>query len=240
MGTKPLMYFIYIAPKMSLEKTIETYNKNINLRIRYIILHSQTGVTPGKMYICIDNQAAIDTLWDNKLNSEPARHAIKQANILKAQGWNILTIWTPAQQGIPGNELADKLAKMGTEPTNTLCEHMSTTRTWMYMYAYKLLTVGWSRDHGVTRSLQSFPSYLWDLRFSDLRQKMTSNTKGTIGIREFVLLGGNIKPVMEFLKAMGIGFARNPRGYRNGEQTEEVENGKDGGMEGIAFGAFEE
>jgi hypothetical protein len=28
MGTKPFMYSIYIALKMSLEKTIETYNKN--------------------------------------------------------------------------------------------------------------------------------------------------------------------------------------------------------------------
>jgi hypothetical protein len=27
MGTKPFMYSIYIALKMSLEKTIETYNK---------------------------------------------------------------------------------------------------------------------------------------------------------------------------------------------------------------------
>jgi hypothetical protein len=27
MGTKPFMYFIYITLKMSLEKTIETYNK---------------------------------------------------------------------------------------------------------------------------------------------------------------------------------------------------------------------
>jgi hypothetical protein len=130
------------------------------------------------MYICIDNQATIDTLWDNKLNSEPARPAIKKANILKAQGWNILTVWTSAHQGIPGNELADKLAKTGTEPTNTLCEHTCTTRTWMYMYARKLLTEGWSRDHGVTRSLQGFPSYLRNLRFSE--------TKALFGVILFI------------------------------------------------------
>jgi hypothetical protein len=76
-------------------------------------------------------------------------------------------------------------------------------------------------------------------RFSNLRQKMTSKTKGTIGTREFVLLEENIKLVMEFLKATGIGFARNPRENRNGERGEKVENDKDGGMEGIAFGPFE-
>jgi ribonuclease HI len=138
----------------------EVYDAELHAITEGLQQISQTGVAPGKMYICIDNQAAIDTLWDNKLNSEPARHAIKQANILKAQGWNILTVWIPARQGIPGNELADKLAKTGAEPTNTLCEHTCTTRTWMYMYARKLLTVGWSRDHGVTRLLQGFPSYL--------------------------------------------------------------------------------
>jgi hypothetical protein len=45
MGTKPFMYSIYIAPKMSLEKTIETCNININLRIRYIIVQ-QKGSSP--------------------------------------------------------------------------------------------------------------------------------------------------------------------------------------------------
>jgi hypothetical protein len=156
------------------------------------------------MYICIDNQAAIDTLWDNKLNSEPARHAIKQANIPKAQGWNILTVWTPAHQGIPRNELADKLAETGTEPTNTLCEHTCTTRTWMY--ARKLLTVEPSLCPCGTGKIETQHLFMSCPRFNDLRQKMTSKTKGTIGTREFVLLGENIKPVMEFLKATGIGL----------------------------------
>jgi hypothetical protein len=152
------------------------------------------------------------------------------------------------------------------------------------MYARKLLAEGWSRVW-VTRSLQGFPSYLRNLRFSetkalfgvycgrtppdplrkvepdlcpcgtgkietqhlfmscprfnDLRQKMTSKTKGTIGTREFVLLEENIKPVMEFLKATGIGFARNLGENRDGGQSEKVENDKDGGMEDIAFGVFE-
>jgi hypothetical protein len=70
----------------------EVYDTELHAIAEGLQQISQSGVTPGKMYICIDNQAAIDTLWENKLNSEPARHAIKQANILKAQGWNILTV----------------------------------------------------------------------------------------------------------------------------------------------------
>jgi hypothetical protein len=77
-------------------------------------------------------------------------------------------------------------------------------------------------------------------RFSDLLQKITSKTKGTRGTREFFLLEENIKPVMEFLKATGICFARNPRENKNGEQSQKVENDKDGGTEAIAFGVFEE
>jgi ribonuclease HI len=111
----------------------EVYDAELHAIAEGLQQISQTGVTPGKMYIYINNQAAIDTLWDNKLNSEPTRHAIKQANILKAQGRNTLTVWAPARQGIPGNKLADKLAKTGTEPTNTLCGHTCTTRTCMLL-----------------------------------------------------------------------------------------------------------
>jgi ribonuclease HI len=63
---------------------LEVYDAELHAIAEGLQQISQTGVTPGKMYICIDNQAAIDTLWDNKLNSEPAPYAIRQANILKA------------------------------------------------------------------------------------------------------------------------------------------------------------
>jgi hypothetical protein len=49
-------------------------------------------MAPAKIYICVDSQAAIDTLYENRDNSEPARHAIKQANPLKVKGWDIQMI----------------------------------------------------------------------------------------------------------------------------------------------------
>jgi hypothetical protein len=48
-------------------------------------------IAPAKIYICVDNQAAIDTLYENRDNSEPARHAIKQANLPKVKGWDMDT-----------------------------------------------------------------------------------------------------------------------------------------------------
>jgi hypothetical protein len=46
---------------------------------------NQIEIAPAKIYICVDNQAAIDTLYENRDNSEPARYEIKQANILKVK-----------------------------------------------------------------------------------------------------------------------------------------------------------
>jgi hypothetical protein len=45
---------------------------------------------------------------------------------------------TTSNQRIPGNGLADKLAKMGTEPTNTLCEHMHED---MDVYVYPVVKI---------------------------------------------------------------------------------------------------
>jgi ribonuclease HI len=111
-------------------------------------------IPPMKIYICVDNQATIDTLYVNRENSEPARHAIKQANLLNMNGWDIQAIWTPAHLGIPGNELADKLAKSGSDPANQLCKHTCTTRTWLYQNARQQLMVEWIRDQGVTQAFQ--------------------------------------------------------------------------------------
>jgi hypothetical protein len=86
----------------------------------------QIEITPTKIYTCVDNQAAIDTLYENRENSEPARHAIKQANLPKMKRSDIQVIWTQAHLGIPGNELADKLEKSGSDPANQLCKHTCT------------------------------------------------------------------------------------------------------------------
>jgi ribonuclease HI len=95
---------------------------------------NQIEIAPTNIYICVDNQAVVDTLYENRENSEPARHAIKQANLLM-KGWDIQVIWTPAHLGIPGNELTDKLAKSGSDLANQLCKHSCTTRTWLYQNA---------------------------------------------------------------------------------------------------------
>jgi hypothetical protein len=50
---------------------------------------NQIEIAPTKICICVDNQAAIDTPYENRENLEPARHAIKQANLLKMKEWDM-------------------------------------------------------------------------------------------------------------------------------------------------------
>jgi hypothetical protein len=85
---------------------------------------------------------------------------------------------------------------------------------------------------------------------------MVSYTKGQINTKEFVLKSENIKPVLDFLKKTGIGFAKELRTKLRGKEIEREEEeeldmaiegargnriGEDGAedMGGFALGAFE-
>jgi ribonuclease HI len=72
--------------------------------------------TPNtNIYICIDNQAAIQTLTYNQHNYQYACKTLTTAKTLAHDGWNLLTIWTPSHTNIPGNEHANTLAKTGAQ-----------------------------------------------------------------------------------------------------------------------------
>jgi ribonuclease HI len=59
------------------------------------------------IYICIDNQAAIQTLAYNQHNHQYARDTLTTAETLTNNRWNLSTVWTPSHTNIPGNEHAD-------------------------------------------------------------------------------------------------------------------------------------
>jgi ribonuclease HI len=67
------------------------------------------------IYICIDNQAAIQTLAYNQDNHQYARETLTTAETLRDNGWNLSTMWTPSRTNIPGNNHADTLAKSGAQ-----------------------------------------------------------------------------------------------------------------------------
>jgi hypothetical protein len=85
---------------------------------------------------------------------------------------------------------------------------------------------------------------------------MVSYTKGQINTKEFVLESENIKPILDFLKKTGIGFAKEARAKVRGKEIEREEEEEldttieaargnmigeddDEAMGGFAFGAFE-
>jgi ribonuclease HI len=82
------------------------------------------------VFICIDNQAVIDTLYFNKHSHEYARRAQETIGKLQLLGWQISIMWCPSHCDIYGNEHADALAKLGAS-TTTPCQFTRTPKTWL-------------------------------------------------------------------------------------------------------------
>jgi ribonuclease HI len=110
-----------------------------SLHADYEALHSSNLLDKPttQAFICVDNLAAIQTLADNKDNSEPAKMATQPAYSLKQKGWDIQTAWTPTHIGIKGSEKADEMAKSGAKGELDLCQHACATKAWWYTEARK-------------------------------------------------------------------------------------------------------
>ena len=68
-------------------------------------------------YIFVDSQAAIARLQNN-IGNQVTQRAFKAGEILQQYGVKIQIQWCPSHTGIPGNEMADHLAKRGLEKEN--------------------------------------------------------------------------------------------------------------------------
>jgi ribonuclease HI len=82
------------------------------------------------IYICINNQAAIQMLTHNQQNHQYARETLTMAEALTNNGWNLLTVWTPSHTNIPGNEYTDILAKTGAQSLMP-CSSTTTSAAWL-------------------------------------------------------------------------------------------------------------
>jgi ribonuclease HI len=95
-------------------------------------LRDSIDTTPSVAYVCIDNQAALDTLASDASATQFSRAAARVAADLLQTGWKVQGIWTPAHVGITGNEAADAEAKADAATTATPCTHTHATKTWMF------------------------------------------------------------------------------------------------------------
>ena len=126
--------------------------------------------TPAAQAIlCIDNSSAILALGNNADDSEPARKAIQTSTKLVELGWNIHTLWTPAHVGILGNETADTLAKSGAGEASDHYVDASTTKTWLYAEAKRILLRKWQKELPSAHASLSYPSALKNVKWSESR-----------------------------------------------------------------------
>ena len=82
----------------------------------------------------------------NPENLEQARNVLWTIRELLAAGWKVSGLWESAHCGIPGNELADSLAKQGAQAT-LYCAHTRTTRCWLQEKALQQQTLDWAAKH---------------------------------------------------------------------------------------------
>jgi len=127
-----------------------------------------TTIPHSTAFICIDNQAAIDTLHFNKDNHEYVRHILEYIAQLRSLGWTVGTVWCASHCGIMGNERADTLAKMGTS-LPVPCQHTITTKVWLQAQARAQLLQRWKQELPLSNPSFTFPTHLHGVDWADTR-----------------------------------------------------------------------
>jgi ribonuclease HI len=132
------------------------------------ILLTTTNMPRTKVFICIDNQAAINTLQLNRSNHEYARRTLQIIDTLQLLGWSICTIWCPSHCDIRGNERADTLAKRGASLTNP-CHFTTTTKSWLLAQARAEFIRRWRVELPLSTPSFKFPDHLRNIDWEETR-----------------------------------------------------------------------
>ena len=71
-----------------------------------------------------DSQSSLLSLTSHTVNSTLVNLTIDALNYL-AYSYNVFLFWVPGHEGIPGNELADRLARLGTSSNTSTTVSLS-------------------------------------------------------------------------------------------------------------------
>jgi len=128
-----------------------------------------TTTTPRtSVFVCIDNQAAADSLQFNESNHEYARRALEVIDNLQRLGWHVSTVWCPSHCGIRGNERADTLAKAGASSTIP-CRFALSTKAWLFAQARMSFLKRWKQELPLSNPSFKFPDHLHGVDWADTR-----------------------------------------------------------------------
>ena len=121
----------------------EVYDTEIHAIQEGLLYIISTSWTPIHILVCADNQAALLTLSAGNPNgTEYAQHTLQAVSQLQEMGWSTSGLWTPAHCGMPRNERADALAKLGSQGT-IRCQYAKVTKTWLQAQVRQRLLVDW-------------------------------------------------------------------------------------------------
>jgi ribonuclease HI len=132
------------------------------------LLPDSPTIPNSAIYLCIHNQSAIQKLSHNNNNHQFARDALNQAQSLRNNGWNLLTIWTPSHTNITSNELADTLAKAGAHSL-TPCPSTITSEAWLRAQVRQKFLDDWQSALPDCQPSFRYPQQLTQLPFRTSR-----------------------------------------------------------------------
>jgi ribonuclease HI len=123
----------------------EVYDAELHAVQEAVTILLTTTAPRASVFICIDNQAAADTLQFNESNHEYARRTLEIIHNLQCLGWHVSTVWCPSHCNIRGNERADTLAKAGASSAIP-CRFALTTKTWLLAQARTAFLTRWKTE----------------------------------------------------------------------------------------------
>jgi len=158
----------FMEGQCHLSNRAEVFDAKLHAIHEAVFTPLTTTLPSSTVFICIDNQASIDTLQFNRSNHEYSRRVLEIIRKLQLLGWHITTMWCPSHCGIRGNERANTLAKLAASSTIP-CQFAVTTKTWLLTQTWSEFLARWKNELPLANPSFKFPSHLCGVDWADTR-----------------------------------------------------------------------